>query len=85
MNNNTEMDESDFSHAFSPEHEEAVLVREADGDEVIISKLSFIMGQTTQLVCNLISRFQKKGKTVFIFLSVVPIHSLKMGYRLARL
>ncbi|KAL5968224.1 Brefeldin A-inhibited guanine nucleotide-exchange protein 3, partial [Taenia solium] len=42
--------------------EDANLADETENGGVIISKLSFIVGQTTHLVCNLITRFQRRDQ-----------------------
>lgn len=73
MNNALTGDVNDYSkieyiHFHNGEHlsagtcEDSNLADETENGGVIISKLSFIVGQTTHLVCNLITRFQRRGR-----------------------
>ncbi|VDM34088.1 unnamed protein product [Hydatigera taeniaeformis] len=49
-------------HSSAGTCQNANLADETECDEVIISKLSFVMGQTTHLVCNLVTRFQQRDQ-----------------------
>ncbi|KAL5108045.1 Brefeldin A-inhibited guanine nucleotide-exchange protein 3 [Taenia crassiceps] len=52
----------DGEHLSPGASEETSLADETENGGAIISKLSFVVGQTTHLVCNLITRFQQRDQ-----------------------
>ncbi|KAM7542612.1 hypothetical protein Aperf_G00000008521 [Anoplocephala perfoliata] len=60
--NDSQDPEAHKSSTFEKQLHESILVSDIRNDSVVLSKLSFIISQTTQLICRLIIRYQQSDK-----------------------